>query len=30
MAKADPIQNLEQLEDRLSEPTPEVVQTLGR
>jgi len=27
---ADTIQNLDQLEDRLSEPTPEVVQTLGR
>jgi len=27
---ADTIQNLEQLEDRLSEPTPEVVQTLRR
>ena len=30
MALADTIQNLEQLEDRLSEPTPEVVQTLRR
>jgi len=30
VALADTIQNLEQLEDRLSEPTPEVVQTLAR
>ena len=30
MALADTIQDLEQLEDRLSEPTPEVVQALGR
>ena len=30
MALADTIQNLEQLEDLLSEPTPEAVQTLGR
>jgi nucleoside-diphosphate-sugar epimerase len=30
VALADTVQNLEQLEDRLSEPTPEVVQTLGR
>ena len=30
VALADTIQNLEQLEDLLSEPTPEVVQTLGR
>jgi len=29
-AELDTIQNLEQLEDRLSEPTPAVVQTLGR
>jgi nucleoside-diphosphate-sugar epimerase len=30
VAVDDTIQNLEQLEDRLSEPTPGVVQTLGR
>jgi len=30
VAEADTIQNLEQLEDRLSEPTREVVQALGR
>ena len=30
MAQADAIQNLEQLEDRLSEPAPAVVQALGR
>jgi nucleoside-diphosphate-sugar epimerase len=30
VALADTIQNIEQLEDLLSEPTPEVVQTLGR
>src|ERR1035441_7776694 len=29
-AVADTIQHLEQLEDRLSEPTPEVVETLRR
>jgi nucleoside-diphosphate-sugar epimerase len=30
VAQADTIQNVERLEDRLSEPTPEVAQTLGR
>ena len=30
MAYADTIQNVEQLEDRLSEPTREVVQDMGR
>jgi hypothetical protein len=30
VALADTIQDIEQLEDRLSEPTPEVVQALGR
>jgi nucleoside-diphosphate-sugar epimerase len=30
VAEADNIQDLEQLEGRLSDPTPEVVQTLGR
>ena len=30
MAVADPIQNIEQLEDRLSEPTPEVVEAFRR